>query len=601
MRPGCRDAARGPGVPLTETWDDAPGPRGVHRHVTDLDALHGRGLAAHPTDAVVVLAAVREDGAVVDFVHELANEPALQAAGRPLLGTPVRETSGDRPAVIAWLTGVLRSGRPEMRREVATLSGRPDTEQLSFEVFATAVDADRVVLQIRDVTESVRLRAALERDALHDALTGLPNRRWFTRRLRRALNRLDTSPATVAVLFLDVDGFKLVNDSLGHVAGDQLLCQMALRVSAAVRPSDSVARFGGDELLVLCEDLDDTTAALTIAQRAHDAACGAYTIGGSTVRVTVSLGLATTHVPQPTDQLISEADAALYEAKRQGRDRVEVYDVRLGQQAAHALTVYDELIQAIDAEELELFYQPKYDLLSGRIVAAEALLRWRHPVLGLRQPADFLPVAESTGLMTRIGAWVLHEAFTEAASWPGDQECRVNVNLSTRELMHPDLLEVLEGALARTGLDPSRATVEITESHAVDDAPRLIAVLTRIRDLGLRIALDDFGTGYSSLIWLQRFPISLVKLDRSFIGGLTADATEHTILKSTIALAHALGMAVVGEGIETDEQRDLLMELGCDFGQGYALARPMPAAEFRLLLQNQPALKTSSQSSATQT
>ena len=537
-----------------------------------------------------MLRAVRVEHVVVDFVHEVANRSAVRTAGRELVGTSLlADDAGDTSIeVLPWLVSVLESGAYGIRRKVADLPGAAFMRGSAFEMFAQVVDEDRILLQVRDVTEETQLRQALQHEALHDALTGLPNRRWFNARLRRALNRLDGHPATLAILFVDVDNFKLVNDTLGHVAGDDLLRQVADRASEALRPLDDIARFGGDELLVLCPRLSEPADATEIAARLHTACCGEYSLGPDTIHVTVSVGVGTTQTEVPTEQLISEADAALYEAKRLGRNRVHLYDRRLGEIAENRLRVHDELMRALEEDQLELHYQPQYELATGRLDAAEALLRWRHPAGGLHEPDRFLAIAEVTGLMTRIGPWVLQTACTEAQAWRGPGAPDINVNLSTRELMHPDIVGVLSGSLSASGLDPSRLAIEITETHAAEDPERLTRVLRDIRALGATIELDDFGTGYSSLMWLQRFPISRIKLDRTFVARLREGTAEHAIIKATIDLAHALGIRVVAEGIEDISQREILTELGCDFGQGFVLARPMSAGAMRDLIDAQP-------------
>ena len=563
--------------------------------MTHDESLVGRGLLAHPSQGVAVLRAVRVEGVVVDFVHEVANRSAVRSAGRELVGTSLlADDAGDTAAdVLPWLVSVLASGAYGIRRKVSDLPGAAFMRGSAFEMFAQVVDEDRVLLQVRDVTEETQLRHALQHEALHDALTGLPNRRWFNARLRRALSRLELGrlegqPGTLAILFVDVDDFKLVNDTLGHVAGDDLLRQVAERASAALRPLDDIARFGGDELLVLCPDLSEPADATEIAARVHTACCGEYQLGQDTIHATVCVGVGTTDHEVPTEQLISEADAALYEAKRLGRNRVHLYDRRLGEIAENRLRVHDELMRALEEDQLELHYQPQYELATGRLDAAEALLRWRHPSGGLQEPDRFLGIAEVTGLMTRIGPWVLQTACAEAQLWSGPGAPDINVNLSTRELMHPEIVAVLAAALSSSGLDPGRLAIEITESHAAEEPERLAHVLREIRALGATIELDDFGTGYSSLLWLQRFPISRIKLDRSFVARLSAGTTEHAIIRATIDLAHALGIRVVAEGIEDAAQRDLLTELGCDFGQGFVLARPMSAGALRDLIHQQP-------------
>ncbi len=552
------------------------------------EALIGRGLLSHPSDGVSLVVAVREHDTVVDFVTEVANGPAVRFAGVDVQGRRVRELFPGPAAagIVAWLAAVLESGGAATQRRSSEISHAPEINGCFVELFATSVGDDRVVLQMRDVTEETRLRETLEHEALHDALTGLPNRRWFAQELQRALHRLRRATGAVAVLFCDLDDFKVINDTLGHAAGDELLRQTADRLARELRPSDSVARFGADEIVVLCEDIADPAAAGELAERLQGATSGSYRVAGADVHVTVSVGVAIADGDAGAESLVAEADAALYEAKRLGRNRVALYDSRLGQLAARRLRVHHELTEALARGEFELHYQPQYDLRSGSLVGAEALLRWVHPVTGVVLPEQFLSVAQDTGLVTQIGAWVIREATEEARRWgeltPAPPQ--LQVNLCTQELMHPQLPGLLQEALTTAGLHPSRLELEITETQAPEDLERLTGSLRHIHDMGVQIALDDFGTGYSSLLWLQRFPVSTVKLDRSFTARIVEAAPESTIVRSTIALAHALDMRVVAEGIETPLQRQILTDLGADLGQGFHLAPPMPPEELRALL-----------------
>ena len=572
--------------------------------MTDPAVLLARGLLAHPHDVVVLLRAVRDAGGdVVDFVVERTNE-----AGDRLLGTAStgRRLAADlipgpgRHSGVAFLAHVLATSGAEVWRRRSDLAVVAQDDPRVFDVFACAVDAEHVTLHVRDVSDEVRLQERLEHQALHDPLTGLPSRRWLGTELDRALAEMGPDDA-VAILFCDVDHFKVVNDSLGHAAGDDLLLQIAGRVAAVLRPPDSVARFGGDELVVLCASVHRASAAADIAARLHEAATGRYTLGDATVDASLSVGVAVTDAPVPGERLLARADIALYEAKRRGRGRVVVYDDDLGRARRRRLETHHDLDAALEEAAqradgdggLALAFQPKVDLATGRVVGAEALLRWTHPTRGPQAPADVLPVAEATGLMPRLGAWVLRSAFDEARRWPvvpdDDASGRprtptVQVNLSTRELLHPAVLDSLAEALEGSGLDPRRVEVEITETDQADDIPRLTLVLDAIRELGAAVALDDFGTGYSSLQWLRQFPVSTVKLDRSFVARLDTGRTERAIVRSTVELAHALDLVVVAEGIETPEQLAAVRELGCDFGQGFLLGRPAPAAALRALL-----------------
>jgi diguanylate cyclase (GGDEF)-like protein/PAS domain S-box-containing protein len=444
-----------------------------------------------------------------------------------------------------------------------------------------------IVVNARDVTERTRMREELARQAVHDHLTGLPNRVLLLDRLGLALERVARQSSSLAVLFVDLDHFKLVNDTLGHSAGDELLVAITGRLRAAMRPADTIARFGGDEFVVLCEDVGSVDGALAVASRLESALAAPFTLAGRELFVTMSVGIALGHDPGiDAEALLSEADSAMYRAKERGRHRIEVFDERLRSDAIRRLETESALRRGLERGEFELWYQPQVDLVQGRVVGAEALVRWRHPVAGLVLPDRFVPTAEETGLIVPIGTWVLREACSEATRWPSadDEPLLVSVNLSARQVNDPDLLAVVEAALLDSGLEPARLVLEITESAVMQDAARSIEILHGLKALGVGLATDDFGTGYSSLSYLQQFPIDYLKIDRSFVKDLGIGANTRAIVASVITMARSLGMRTVAEGIEEQAHIDALRSLGCDFAQGYWYARPLPVDALRELL-----------------
>ncbi|MCU1463470.1 MAG: hypothetical protein JWO37_3545 [Acidimicrobiales bacterium] len=433
------------------------------------------------------------------------------------------------------------------------------------------------ISQVQDVTERRLAREELAHQALHDPLTGLPNRALFLDRLRVALARAGRRPSSVGVLFLDLDRFKVINDSLGHDAGDQLLVTMAARLQSTLRPMDTAARFGGDEFVILCEDLVAEAEAFSIAERICAAVAEPVFSGDAEVHVTTSIGIALTADPdiRPED-LVRDADAAMYRAKERGKNRYEVFDAHMRDRAVARLAVETALRRAIERDEFVVYYQPAVALDSGRIVGAEALVRWQHPERGLVGPDDFIGLAEETGLIVPIGEWVLRQACTDAAAWrPG----QVWVNLASRQLSQPDFVDTVARVLADTGMPPPGLHLEITERVLMEDANATIAVLKKLKGLGVRVGVDDFGTGYSSLARLKQFPIDSVKIDRSFVNGLGHDAEDSAIVTAVISMAHALGLVAMAEGVETDEQLAELRALGCELGQGYLFGRPVPIDE----------------------
>jgi diguanylate cyclase (GGDEF)-like protein len=415
---------------------------------------------------------------------------------------------------------------------------------------------------------------------LHEPLTGLPGRAVFLHRVALALDRIRRRRSTVAVLFLDLDRFKLLNDTLGHGIGDHLLVAVAGRLRATVRSSDTVARLGGDEFAILCEDVVDKREVVNVADRVERALARPFRVGSSEVVIGgASIGIALTSVADtPLEELIGDADRAMYRAKAHPGKRWVVFDERMRREDAQRLATEEELRRALANDELALVYQPIVSLGESAIVGAEALLRWRHPDRGELAPAEFLDVAEQTGLIVPIGRWVLEHACREAATWVDGPY--LSVNLSAREFAEPRLVETVADVLAATGLDPGRLCLEITESELMDEVHVSVARLAALKQLGVRIVLDDFGTGHSSLRYLSRFPIDVVKVDRSFVAAL--GSTDGGVILAAVAqIADSFGIVLVAEGVETPEQLERLGSLGYQFGQGYCFAHPEPAEAFR--------------------
>ena len=445
----------------------------------------------------------------------------------------------------------------------------------------------------RDISERKEFEATLEHQATHDPLTGLPNRALLLDRLEVSLARAERNGTGVAVLFLDLDHFKVVNDSLGHARGDQLLVAAAERLKEALRQGgDTVARFGGDEFVILCEDLKGVADARRIAERVGELLTAPFLLAQEDVFVTASTGIAFSQGGADAADLLRDADAAMYQAKERGRDRFEVFDARLRAEAVDRLSIESYLRKAVERRELRIHYQPKVDLRSGTIIGAEALLRWEHPDRGLLLPGEFIRVAEETGLIVPIGRWVLDQAVRQVQRWqaelPGSEPLYICVNLSRRQLGDPNLVEDVAQVLDDTGVDPGRIDLEITESVLMDDVELAHRALNQLHELGVKLVVDDFGTGYSSLSYLQRFPVDLLKVDRSFVAGLGVSKGDTAIVSAVLSLAHALGMDVIAEGVETADQLAELRRLGCDMAQGFYLARPQPAPAVAELLAAHP-------------
>jgi diguanylate cyclase (GGDEF)-like protein len=442
--------------------------------------------------------------------------------------------------------------------------------------------------------ERRRSEAETRHQALHDPLTGLPNRALFRDRLQHALARSRRSGRTLAVLFLDVDNFKVVNDSLGHEAGDELLCALAPCLAESVRTGDTVARFGGDEFVLLCEDIGDEREALEIAERVKQCFARPLPIAGGEHFVTASIGVA---MPTPghdsPDSLLRDADAAMYQAKQRGRARFEVFDSDMRASAVKRLQVEAELRHAIERDELRLAYQPVIDLETGGIVAVEALVRWQHPERGIVPPNEFIPVAEESGLIVPLGRWVIREAARQATHWramsgPDERPLVVSVNLSARQVSEPELVRTVSDILDEFHVDPPQLALEITETVLVEDTVAAAETLRELQALGVKLVLDDFGTGYSSLGYVKRFPLSFLKLDRSFVAELGNSNRDAAIVSAIVEMSRALEAHVVAEGVETEDQLRRVRALGCDLAQGFLFSRPLPADEIDGLLRTDP-------------
>jgi diguanylate cyclase (GGDEF)-like protein/PAS domain S-box-containing protein len=442
----------------------------------------------------------------------------------------------------------------------------------------------RLMGTVLDVTQQKDAEDALLHQAFHDQLTGLPNRLLLLDRLGQALRRLDRQPSTVGVIHLDVDRFKVINDSLGHPVGDQLLQAMATALATLVRPGDTLARIGGDEFVVLCEGLSGEAEAVIIAERICAATTEPLTWDGGQLVIPVSAGIALADSPaMDPDALLRDADAAMHRAKTEGRARSAMFAASMRVRAIGRLDTEISLRRSISDGDLTVHYQPIVNLIGGRVVGHEALVRWRHPTRGLIGPEEFIPIAEETGLIVPLGEWVLREACQQARlfqirdpMWSG---LTMSVNLSGGQLGQRDLVGLIASAHQDADLLPEHLQLEMTESVLMDDAANTITILESLKDLGVLLGVDDFGTGYSSLAYLKRFPVDVLKIDRSFVSGLAHELEDSAIVAAIVSLADTIGLKTLAEGVETRIQQDMLIGLGCTRAQGYLFARPLAVAD----------------------
>jgi diguanylate cyclase len=485
------------------------------------------------------------------------------------------------------LQGVERIQAAAPHVPIVILSGDSDEERATEAVFRGAQDylvkrdahAGLLARAVRYAIERKRTELELAYMAMHDSLTGVANRTLFMDRLELALARGSRTSNWIAVIFLDLDRFKTVNDSLGHDVGDLLLAAAADRLRGLIRPTDTLARFGGDEFMVLCDELEDEAAAVRVAERLVAGMTEPFTVESRELRVGVSCGIAMARADETSaDELIRNADKTMYRAKGQRR-RYAIYDEEAHADSLRRLELEGELHGALKRNELAVHYQPIIDLETHAPRGFEALLRWEHPTQGTLAPASFLTIASDTGLIFELGEWVLQTACEQLATWSPNGDLFMAVNLSPREMARPELHDSVLALLGRTGLTAERLWLEVTEDSVADDPARFLEVLSALRGEGVRVAMDDFGTGHSSLSALARYPIDVVKLDRTFLEGMLTDERQISLLDATVGIAHAFARTVVAEGIERREQLEVVSRLGCDLGQGFLFAHPAPAVE----------------------
>ena len=526
-------------------------------------------------------------------------------------GKPVGDTFA--VPVLLLFTALLMAGGGYVVYDLATALSRaativtdakPDvrpvidrTDEIGTLVASFSKMMATIEQQAQEINQFPKKLDLLTRQAFQDPLTTLPNRALFMDRLAHALARTERRPQHVAVLFLDIDRFKVINDSLGHGVGDQVLGELSRRLADCVRPEDTIARLGGDEFAILLEDLDDAEGATAVAERVAKALEVPFLLEGREVVVTMSVGVAlNTRRPISPEELLRDADLAMYRAKGKGKNRYEVFDADTGAPAIHRLDLELDLRSAVARDEFRLHYQPVVHLETGRVAEFEALVRWQHKDRGLLAPEAFIGLTEETGLIIPIGQWVLTEACRQARLWqeqrPSDPPLTIGINLSARQLQDPDLIGLVSHVLADSGLDPRSLKFEITESVVMQDAPATLATLHTLRELGIRLAIDDFGTGYSSLGYLKRFPIDTLKIDRSFVEGIVTDPEDAAIVQAVISVAKSLGLSVTAEGIENEAQLRRLKELGCDRGQGFYFGQPLAAEIVFESLDRHPAVVT---------
>ena len=558
----------------------------------------GTAVPPSPSLATLTLPTADEElralvGALADVVLVLDHEGRylkVAPTARAALARPPEELVGrtldevfpphEARALMSFVRRALAASGPVDGEYSMTIDGR----ELWFSVTVTRLTPLSVLWIARDVTARRRAEEALRHAAFHDPLTGLPNRASLMAHLDVLLDAAP-SRARPAVLFMDFDRFKIVNDSLGHAAGDLLLRAVAGRLAEAVAGDGLLGRFGGDEFAVVVESAPDAARLEALAHRITGALARPFVVHGREVFAGASVGIAVADESHETaDELVRDADLAMYDAKLGGRARVARYTPALRTRADQRLTLEAELRRALAGDELRVHYQPICSMGTGACTGFEALVRWQHPARGLLAPGEFLPVAEDAGLMTELGEWVLRNACAQLAEWRARHGRRhpslsVSVNLAAAQLVQPDLVPTVRDALAAAALPPDALRLEVTENILARDAEMAETVLHELDGLGVRLLMDDFGTGHSSLGYLHRFPMSTVKIDRFFVGRLDEQRECVEIVRAIVALAHALEMDVVAEGVERPEQRELLGAMGCEYLQGYLIAPPLPPQE----------------------
>lgn len=548
-----------------------------------------RRLVEVSPDAIIIDSAGRLAYANAAAVRLYAASSAEELIGKPLRDL-IRPDDHDGPRVDG--SGAGAEVHLHSLREQKAL--RLDGKMIDVEVVSAAIafeDTSATQTVIRDITERKKAESRMAYLAQYDTLTGLPNRNLFHDRLRVALARAKRNQQTIALMFIDLDRFKEINDTLGHSAGDRVLSIIADRLREHLREVDTVARLGGDEFTVVLENITNTGQASTVAAKINEALAQPIIIDGQEIFITASVGIA---IPQAgeenIDTLVKQADIAMYQAKQEGRNNLQFYSPEKHAKSSNLLSLESALRRALERDEFILHYQPKVSARNGRLAGVEALLRWNSRDFGMVPPAEFIPLAEETGLIVPIGEWILHHACVQAKRWQDKhpQPLTMAVNLSARQFRERNLTSTIIGALGKSGLDPRYLELEITESMVMHRPEEVVGILLKLRQMGLQLAIDDFGTGYSSLAYLKRFAVDTLKIDRSFVLDIERDPDDAAIVTAIISMAHNLDLKVVAEGVETREQLGFLQRLGCDECQGYYFSRPLPAHELETLLAAPP-------------
>jgi diguanylate cyclase (GGDEF)-like protein/PAS domain S-box-containing protein len=547
-----------------------------------------RTLVRNTSDAILIIG---DDGVVAYATPSAAAIFGdVEVEGNRLEDLVDPETRADVARVMDLILAGITAGTHGFLLRIERLDGRDAV----LEVRSSDLRGDRtvggMVLTLRDVTEQHQLEQELKHQAYHDALTGLPNRVLFAERVADALDHARRTERTVGVLFVDLDDFKVVNDTMGHGTGDELLAAVAGRLAASVRPSDTAARLGGDEFALLIDDAPDAETVEVFAERIVAAFTGPFTLSDAEVIATATVGVATSVDTTDADELLRHADLALYAAKTAGKRRWRSYQPVLSAGMLRRREVQAALEDALKNSEFTLAYQPIVTLDTGQIDGFEALIRWPHPQWGMMLPGQFITLAEETGHIVPLGDWVLRQALSDMVQWrrrmeaPLDGGPHVSVNVSARQFRDPGFVDGVRQALLESGLPPSALLLELTESVLLGDNDRIGAELEELKEIGVRLAIDDFGTGYSSLSYLLQLPINVLKIDKSFVTGIAASWRQYALVEGIVRLAGTLEVEVIAEGIETETERELLAGMGCQYGQGYLLSVPVEATKAEALL-----------------
>jgi diguanylate cyclase (GGDEF)-like protein/PAS domain S-box-containing protein len=557
-------------------------------------------LVQHSSDVVMVVEADSTIRYISPSVERVLGHEAAELEGTKLTALIHPD---DRTNVLQFLTSGGQEGDGHPGLTEFRMKHRDDF-WLHVETLRTNLMHDEnvkgIVLNTRDVSERKAFEEQLQHQAFHDAVTGLANRALFKDRVEHMIERQSRDNLPVSILFMDLDDFKTINDSLGHAAGDRLLGEVGDRLKNSLRQADTAARLGGDEFAILLEDGGDGVDAAEVAARILASLEGPFHLEGKEVFVRASIGIATadarTGGPEGAEELLRNADVAMYMAKEAGKGRYQVFEPAMHDTALQRLELKADLQRAVDNEEFVLHYQPVIELSTGRIEGLEALVRWQHPHRGLVAPLDFIPLAEETGLIVPIGRWVLNEACTQARRlqerYETEPPLHMAVNLSARQLQRPEIVGEIAEILLETELDPHSLVLEITESVMMQDMDLSIQRLAELKELGVRLAVDDFGTGYSSLNYIRRFPVDILKVDKSFVDGVNEGGEESALTAAIIELAGILRLRPVAEGIERADQLEKLLALECDLGQGFYFAKPLPLDAVDDLLTTRQALAT---------